>query len=306
MKKNRNTLAAAAAAALILGGCVTKSTYEELKAEKDREVAALQSERDALRRQQAELQEQLRKLEAQRDVLEQNKAWLEQEQIALQTRVGLLAQEKEGLEREKTALEQEKAALEESKALLEQQQNELRQQIQALEQQKAQLLSSSQETQAQYDALVRNLTEELEKGQLQVRRYQNMLTVDVAEQLFFASGEASLKESGKQVLAKVADALKAYDDKVIRVIGHTDNVPIGKAYQKVFPSNWELSVARATTVVRYLQELGLPPERMIAAGRAEYAPIASNDTAEGRKQNRRIEITLIDRALFEEARQAMR
>ncbi|HEY8553561.1 MAG TPA: OmpA family protein [Burkholderiales bacterium] len=292
MKKKRSTLAAAAAAALILSGCVTKSAYEELKAEKDREVAVLQSERDALRRERTALQEQLRKLEAQREVLEQNKAWLEQEQIALQTRVGLLAQEK--------------AALEESKALLERQQNELRQQIQALEQQKAQLLSSSQETQAQYDALVRNLTEELEKGQLQVRRYQNMLTVDVAEQLFFASGEASLKESGKQVLAKVADALKAYDDKVIRVVGHTDNVPIGKAYQKVFPSNWELSVARATTVVRYLQELGLPPERMIAAGRAEYAPIASNDTAEGRRQNRRIEITLIDRALFEEARQAAR
>lgn len=292
MKKKRSTLAAAAAAALILSGCVTKSAYEELKAEKDREVAVLRSERDALRRERTALQEQLRKLEAQREVLEQNKAWLEQEQIALQTRVGLLAQEK--------------AALEESKALLERQQNELRQQIQALEQQKAQLLSSSQETQAQYDALVRNLTEELEKGQLQVRRYQNMLTVDVAEQLFFASGEASLKESGKQVLAKVADALKAYDDKVIRVVGHTDNVPIGKAYQKVFPSNWELSVARATTVVRYLQELGLPPERMIAAGRAEYAPIASNDTAEGRRQNRRIEITLIDRALFEEARQAAR
>ena len=299
MNKNRSTLAAAAAAALILSGCVTKSTYEELKAEKDREVAALQAERDALRREQAALQEQLRKLEAQREVLEQNKAWLEQEQIALQTRVGLLAQEK-------AALEREKATLEESKALLEQQQNELRQQIQALEQQKVQLLSSSQETQAQYDALVRNLTEELEKGQLQVRRYQNMLTVDVAEQMFFASGEASLKESGKQVLAKVADALKAYDDKVIRVVGHTDNVPIGKAYQKVFPSNWELSAARATTVVRYLQELGLPPERMIAAGRAEYAPIASNDTAEGRRQNRRIEITLIDRALFEQTRQAMR
>jgi len=299
MNKNRSTLAAAAAAALILSGCVTKSTYEELKAEKDREVAALQAERDALRREQAALQEQLRKLEAQREVLEQNKAWLEQEQIALQTRVGLLAQEK-------AALEREKATLEESKALLEQQQNELRQQTQALEQQKVQLLSSSQETQAQYDALVRNLTEELEKGQLQVRRYQNMLTVDVAEQMFFASGEASLKESGKQVLAKVADALKAYDDKVIRVVGHTDNVPIGKAYQKVFPSNWELSAARATTVVRYLQELGLPPERMIAAGRAEYAPIASNDTAEGRRQNRRIEITLIDRALFEQTRQAMR
>jgi chemotaxis protein MotB len=69
---------------------------------------------------------------------------------------------------------------------------------------------------------------------------------------------------------------------------------------KTFPSNWELSVARATTVVRYLQETGVPPDRMVASGRAEYQPVADNDTPEGRKKNRRIEITLIDRNLAQE------
>jgi len=145
---------------------------------------------------------------------------------------------------------------------------------------------------------VRNLTEEVKKGELQVRQYKDMLTVDVAEQLFFDSGRADLKDTGKAVLKKVGEALKGYEDKVIRVVGHTDNVPIKT---KVFPSNWELSVARATTVVRYLLETGIPPERMVASGRAEYQPVAENDSAEGRKKNRRIEITLIDKNLVQEA-----
>ena len=210
-----------------------------------------------------------------------------QEIAALQKQRGGLQEQVQGLQSQKTSLEQQHA--------------DLRRQIDALEQQKTQLLTASQQTRSQYDALVRNLTEEVKKGQLQVRQYKDMLTVDVAEQLFFDSGRANLKDTGKEVLKKVGEALKGYEDKVIRIVGHTDNVPISKAAQKVFPSNWELSVARATNVVRYLQEVGIPPERMIASGRAEYQPIAENDTPEGRKKNRRIEITLVDRNAAQEA-----
>jgi len=196
------------------------------------------------------------------------------------------------------ALKKQGTALEEQRTALEQQQADSKRQIAALEQQKAQLQTASQQDKSQYDALVRNLTEEVKKGELQVRQYKDMLTVDVAEQLFFDSGRADLKDTGKEVLKKVGEAIKGYNDKVIRIVGHTDNVPIKT---RVFPSNWELSVARATTVVRYLQETGIPPERMIASGRAEYQPVAENDTPEGRKKNRRIEITLIDRNLVQEA-----
>jgi len=178
--------------------------------------------------------------------------------------------------------------------------NSLQEQIAALEKQKTELQSSSQQSQTQYDALVKKLSAEVEKGQLQVRQYQNMLTVDVAEKIFFDSGRAALKDSGKEVLAKVGEALKSYDDKIIRVVGYTDNVPISRASQSIYASNWELSVARATNVVRYLQDVGVPPERMVAAGRGEYAPIASNDTSEGRQKNRRIEIMLIDKGLANE------
>lgn len=173
-------------------------------------------------------------------------------------------------------------------------------QIAALQEEKAVLETASKQSQSQYDTLVKQLSEEVQKGQLQVRQYQNMLSVDVAEQIFFDSGHADLKDSGKEVLKKVGEALKSYDKKIIRVVGHTDNVPLAKSIQKIFPSNWELSVVRATNVVRYLQEVGIPAERMVASGRGEYAPIASNDTAEGRQKNRRIEIMLIDQSLAEE------
>jgi chemotaxis protein MotB len=202
------------------------------------------------------------------------------------------------LQKQRSGLQEQVQGLQSQKTSLESQQADLRKQVDALEQQKAQLLAVSQQNQSQYDSLVKNLTEEVKKGELQVRQYKDMLTVDVAEQLFFDSGRADLKDTGKTVLKKVGEALKGYEDKVIRVVGHTDNVPIKT---RVFPSNWELSVARATTVVRFLQENGIPPERMVASGRAEYQPVAENDTPEGRKKNRRIEITLIDKNLVQEA-----
>ena len=225
-----------------------------------------------------------------------------QEIAALRSEQATLEQQVRVLQEQRAALEQEKGSLERAKEALDGQQAELLKQVNMLEGQKAKLMSASRQSQEQYDALVANLSDQVQKGQLQVRRYKDMLTVDVAEQLFFDSGRATLKESGKAVLKEVADAMKAYEDKAIRVVGHTDNVPISKAAQKVFPSNWELSAARATTVVRFLQEAGIAPERLIATGRAEYAPVAPNESPEGRQKNRRIEITLVDPNLFQEQR----
>jgi len=173
----------------------------------------------------------------------------------------------------------------------------LQDKVSALEKQNASLITNSQETQKQYDALVQDLSKEVQKGQLQVRQYSNMLSVDLAEQIFFDSGSATLKAGGKDVLKTVGEVLKGYENKIIRVVGHTDNVPVLKS---PFPSNWELSVARATTVVRFLQEVGVQPERMIAAGRGEYNPVAPNDTPDGRQKNRRIEIMVIDQSLADE------
>jgi len=224
------------------------------------------------------------------------------------------ASEIDSLQKQRSALEQEKQALESSRAALERQQADLRSQLATLQSQRSQLErerdelarqkgeleAASKQTKSQYDGLVSNLTEEVKKGQLQVRQFKDMLTVEVAEQLFFDSGRAALKDQGKDVLKRVGEALKGYDDKIIRVVGHTDNVPIATSQ---FPSNWELSVARATTVVRFLQTAGVPPERMTASGRGEYSPVAPNDDADGRRKNRRIEITLVDKNLAQEVRE---
>jgi len=215
-----------------------------------------------------------------------------------------LQQQKGTLEGQIKSLEQEKVKLEQGNAAMQQEAAGLKQNLVNMEQQTASLRVASQQRQQQYEALVQGLSKEVEKGQLQVRQYQNMLAVDLAEQIFFDSGSATLKKEGKAVLKKVGEALRGYENKIIRVVGHTDNVPLAKALQEKFPSNWDLSVARATNVVRNLQEVGIPPERMVPSGRAEYDPVASNDTADGRKKNRRIEIMLIDKSLESEMTKA--
>jgi chemotaxis protein MotB len=222
-----------------------------------------------------------------------------QEIEALQGRSTTLERQVRDLETQRASLEAQRKSLTQEKETLENLQADLTRQVAALENQRAQLQAATQQTTQRYDSILTSLNEEVKKGQLQVRQFKDMLTVDVAEQLFFDSGKATLKETGKLLLQKVADSLKGYEDKSIRIVGHTDNVPITKGLQKVFPSNWELSVARATTVVRFLQGTGIAPERLVATGRAEYAPVAPNDNAEGRQKNRRIEITLIDRGLVQ-------
>jgi chemotaxis protein MotB len=183
---------------------------------------------------------------------------------------------------------------------LEQQISTLNENNDALNQEKEALKKASEDSKNQYSSLVNKLQQEVTNGQLQITQYKNMLTVDVAEKIFFASGSATLKATGKSVLKKVADAIAPYQDKLIRVVGYTDNVKLGKALREKFPSNWELSCARAVNVVRFLQDKGnIAPERLIASGRGEFAPIASNDTAEGRQKNRRIEITLLDKNMVD-------
>jgi len=217
---------------------------------------------------------------------------------ALQKNKADLEKQKKDLEEKKASLEKDNAGLIQETDTLKKQNASMQQAVGSLEQEKSALVAASQQRQQQYESLVQGLSKEVEKGQLQVRQFKNMLSVDLAEQIFFDSGKAAIKKEGKAVLKKVADALKGYESKIIRVVGHTDNVPLAKAAS--FASNWDLSVARATTVVRFLQESGIPPERMVPSGRGEYDPIAPNDTPEGRQKNRRIEIMLLDKALVSE------
>jgi chemotaxis protein MotB len=145
-----------------------------------------------------------------------------------------------------------------------------------------------------YDEVVGNLKNEISSGQIQVTQLKDKLTLNMVEKILFNSGQAEVKESGKKVLDSIAAALKNVQDKDIRVEGYTDNVPLSPKLTDRFPTNWELSTARATNVVRYLVEKdGLDPSHLIAAGFGQYHPISTNDTPEGRAQNRRIDIVLV-------------
>lgn len=119
---------------------------------------------------------------------------------------------------------------------------------------------------------------------------QRGLVVSLKEAGFFDSGSAIVRESAYPLLAKVAESLAGYSNP-IRVEGHTDTMPISSA---LFPSNWELSTARATNIVHFLtKSYDFEPSAISAAGFGQYRPIADNATAEGRAQNRRVDIVLL-------------
>ena len=144
------------------------------------------------------------------------------------------------------------------------------------------------------DELVSELKGEIADKTVQVERIRDQLRVDLVDEVLFDSGEATLKPAGIAVFGKIGAVLAKATDRRIEVQGHTDNVPITGALAKRFATNWELSAARATNVVRFLQDQAkLDPTRLCASGYAEFRPKGPNDTAAGRRQNRRIEILLI-------------
>jgi chemotaxis protein MotB len=136
---------------------------------------------------------------------------------------------------------------------------------------------------------------EISKGEVTISELKGKLTVNLVDSVLFDSGKAEVKENGLVVLQKVIDILKSVKDKTIRIEGHTDNVPIVGALTRKYPTNWELSAARAINVARYLQQQGLDPALLAAVAYGEFKPVAPNDTDEGRAKNRRIEIVLVSK-----------
>jgi chemotaxis protein MotB len=138
----------------------------------------------------------------------------------------------------------------------------------------------------------------LESKDVTISQLQGKLTVNILDRILFDSGEADLKPTGEGVLRKVAAILAQHPKLQIHVIGHTDNVPIRAHARSRFPSNWELSTARATAAVRFLTEnAGVDPRRLGAVGYGEFRPVADNATPEGRARNRRIAITVLSEEL---------
>jgi len=130
----------------------------------------------------------------------------------------------------------------------------------------------------------------VESGKLKIKIVNNKMVVEMQSAILFPSGSDKLSEEGEEALTEVAKILSEIPDRNFQVAGHTDNVPINK---RRFKSNWDLSSARAVAVVKHLIENGVSADHISAAGYADTQPAASNDTEEGRAQNRRIEIVLL-------------
>jgi chemotaxis protein MotB len=129
----------------------------------------------------------------------------------------------------------------------------------------------------------------IDAGQLGVSIVRGRMVINLPQDVLFASGSATLGAEGVQTLTEVGRVLAELEDRTFQVEGHTDNVPISGTFR----SNWELSSARALSVVRVLIDAGVPPERLSGAGYGEYQPVASNEDSEGRRLNRRIEIVML-------------
>ena len=136
---------------------------------------------------------------------------------------------------------------------------------------------------------VSNALKNFSSDELKVQEKDGKIYVLLMDKLLFKSGSSDIEKKGQSAIQKIAKELVKNPDFGITVEGHTDNQPIKNS---VYKDNWDLSTARATTVVRYLSENGLPQKRLTAAGRGEHSPIASNSTEQGRAQNRRTEIIL--------------
>jgi len=257
-RPSRRAFAAGLAAGLaalgaLSSGCVSARTYQRVV-----------EERDALRDQKEQLAESV--------------ASVETERASLTDQLEDLRIQKQELQRESARLAGQKAELESS----------LRERENAVVLQP----NGSDALKGTYEGLVRDLEAEVSAGQIEIERLSAGLRLNLSEDILFPSGSADLSPAGSAVIAKVAEQVRKVPDRV-QVQGHTDSVPIAGSLATRFPSNWELGGARAAAVVRSLAESGVEGDRLSAVSFAEFAPVAPNDTPEGRALNRRIEIRLL-------------
>lgn len=263
-------------------GCVSLGTHEELArihsetkerlANAQLDLAARDQEIDAARQRETDLGAALEaekkrsgELEVRRQTLEARLATAE---AALRTTQGELAQ----VVKDRSAL---KGSVDEMKQAL----DEL-----------ARRKAEADRRIGEYKALLARFKALIDAGKLKVKIVDGRMVVQLSSDILFASGSAALSKDGKTNVVEVARVLAEIPERKFQVEGHTDNVPIRT---EQFPSNWELASARALTVVRAMSDGGLAADRVSAASFADTKPAARNDSAEGKAQNRRIEIVVV-------------
>lgn len=261
----------------------------------------LQQERDLLQAKAGELERQVAALGEDKQKLMSGTTTAQDEIARLQKRAGELETEMARVADLTKRLAERDQELSKLQATIEQEKERLRAEEAEkarLEQERAAKEAEIQRLTKTHEDLTKSLQAEIAKGDIKIQQVRDRLTINMVDRVLFDSGQAQVKPAGLKVLKQVSDILKKVTDKQIRIEGHTDNVPIGAKLKERFPTNWELSTARATSVVRYLiEEGGVDRATLSAVGYADNRPVASNDGEEGRTANRRIEIVLYPKDL---------
>lgn len=272
----------AISALFLLSSCVSKKEFQGLQAsygELEEKLMAAESQLDRCNQQRANLRSQLDA----RDQEIQN----------LENKISLLERELQFQKENNTNLLERLSDL---SVLSKTEAENLRKTLESLQEQDKYIKDLTEEMQRKDSvnlALVMNLKRSLSDindEDIQIKVKKGVVYVSISDKLLFASGKDDINPRAVEVLGKVAKVIKDHDDIEVMIQGHTDDVPIKTECMK---DNWDLSVKRATAVIRVLQwRYEVDPSRLTAAGRSEFIPKATNETAEGRQANRRTEIII--------------
>lgn len=259
-------------AAACLVGCVPKKKFEDLQKELADTKASMQKQIDDSNSKGQSLSDALAAEKAKNDDL-----------------AGQIAKLQQDLDAEKKAesdAQEQLASMVKDRSKLKGSIEDMQKALDELAKRKAE----SDQRVAEFRGLLDKFKSLIDAGKLKVKIIDGRMVVELATDVLFASGSATLSKDGRAAIEQIADVLVDIPGRKFQVEGHTDNVPI-KTPQ--YPSNWELASARALTVVKTMIDSGLPGDRISGASFAEFEPAQPNDTVEGRAANRRIEIVVL-------------
>lgn len=254
--------------AVVLSGCVTQSTFDALRAENDETSEQLTMRNKQLK----DAETKITALTTESKSLDAALADEKEKVADANLRIARLMAEMASASKDKNKLQ---ASIEEMTVA-----------ISDLEKRRA----AAEARVAEFKSLLAKFKSLIDAGKLKVRIVDGRMVVVLATDILFGSGSANLSKDGKTALAEVAQVLASIPKRSFQVEGHTDNVPIATAQ---YPSNWELASARAVNVLKSMVDSGLPSERVSAASFGDARPAVANDSADGKAQNRRIEIIIV-------------
>jgi len=300
MRRTAILLSAVAALGIFLGGC---TRFESTYLRQVDEAARLTRELAALTDRYHRLEEENRALKERIAALSGDLAATREERDHMKSSLEFVTGERDRLAADNRELERTLSAKADSLsrtivdlrgriADLDRENRDLRQRIADLTKAQEEKVEKVSRT---YEGLMAKMEAEIRQGQVTISELRGKLTLNMVDAILFDTGKAQIKPEGLAVLDKIVSILRDEREKGIRIEGHTDNVPIAGVLAKTYPTNWELSAARAIGVTRYLQEQGISPDLLSAVAYGEYRPVAGNDTPEERAKNRRIEIILAPR-----------